>query len=198
MEDYRKKYHKYKNKYIIAKTIKGGNPIYEISDMLYTGRFENLLDIKNKEQLKDKILVLQQKLDISNIDDILLMLNQKLNKLENLFYNSECKIYENENHINILKGLIKIFNLIADKQIDWVQSCNRGYSQLSTTIQNKKVGINRALLNDNLSDKEKDDLLKKIEDLEIFIKEQKYFGEFNDEFDDLAKLKQHVNLKKEK
>ena len=35
MEDYRKKYHKYKNKYIIAKSIKGGNPIYEISDMLY-------------------------------------------------------------------------------------------------------------------------------------------------------------------
>ena len=34
MEDYRKKYHKYKNKYIIAKTIKGGNPIYEISEIL--------------------------------------------------------------------------------------------------------------------------------------------------------------------
>ena len=64
-------------------------------------------------------MALRQTLNISNIDDILLMLNQKLNKLENLFYIiMNDKIYENDYQLNILKGLIKIFNLIANKQID--------------------------------------------------------------------------------
>lgn len=188
MEDYRNKYHKYKNKYIIAKNLKGGKSDEEIILEEKSRKLNSL--IKNKDKIKEKILKLQQELSIENINDILFTLNKKKILLENLY--NKCKDeYINDyqlNILNILNNIIKVFNLLANKPIDWIQStqCN-GSSLIFTDIQNKKIMFNNAKTGPNFESQK----TQLIQDIKDFIKQKKseeYVGELYPTLYELNKL----------
>ena len=188
MEDYRNKYHKYKNKYIIAKNLKGGKSDEEIILEEKSRKLNSL--IKNKDKTKEKILKLQQELSIENINDILFTLNKKKILLENLY--NKCKDkYINDsqlNILNILNNIIKVFNLLANKPIDWIQStqCN-GSSLIFTDIQNKKIMFNNAKTGPNFESQK----TQLIQDIKDFIKQKKseeYVGELYPTLYELNKL----------
>lgn len=185
MEDYRNKYHKYKNKYIIAKNLKGGKSDEEIILEEKSRKLNSL--IKNKDKIKEKILKLQQELSIENINDILFTLNKKKILLENLY--NKCKDeYINDYQLNILNNIIKVFNLLANKPIDWIQStqCN-GSSLIFTDIQNKKIMFNNAKTGPNFESQK----TQLIQDIKDFIKQKKseeYVGELYSTLYELNKL----------
>lgn len=185
MEDYRNKYHKYKNKYIIAKNLKGGKSDEEIILEEKSRKLNSL--IKNKDKIKEKILKLQQELSTENINDILFTLNKKKILLENLY--NKCKDeYINDSQLNILNNLIKVFNLLANKPIDWIQStqCN-GSSLIFTDIQNKKIMFNNAKTGPNFESQK----TQLIQDIKDFIKQKKseeYVGELYPTLYELNKL----------
>ena len=185
MEDYRNKYHKYKNKYIIAKNLKGGKSDEEIILEEKSRKLNSL--IKNKDKIKEKILKLQQELSIENINDILFTLNKKKILLENLY--NKCKDeYINDYQLNILNNIIKVFNLLANKPIDWIQStqCN-GSSLIFTDIQNKKIMFNNAKTGPNFESQK----TQLIQDIKDFIKQKKseeYVGELYPTLYELNKL----------
>lgn len=184
MEDYRNKYHKYKNKYIIAKNLKGGSDEEIILEE--KSRKLNSL-IKNKDKIKEKILKLQQELSTENINDILFTLNKKKILLENLY--NKCNVeYINDSQLNILNNIIKVFNLLANKPIDWIQStqCN-GSSLIFTDIQNKKIMFNNAKTWPNF-ESQKTQLIQDIKDFIEQKKSEEYVRELYPKIYGLEKL----------